>query len=675
MAQWWINYPWREIQTNLREIDMADICAEQVVADLQAFKATLLMINAAGIIASYPTELPFHFQSPYLTGDSLADIIDACHQANIRVVARTDFSKVRRPIYEMYPEWATISPAGEIIDYNGDIAVCLNGGYQQEYALQIIEECLNKLDFDGIFFNMGGYQTRDYSGNYYGPCQCENCRRGFDAMFGLPLPTKEDMDDPLFRKYVRFKQATLSAHHEKVYNFIHSRWPDVIIANHREFGEGFIRQESNTAIERPLPHWQYSGSDNTKWATSSYPRMISSNTTVDFIDFPYRHIAVSPHQQSLRLVQGLANGGALDYYLIGRLDNHEDRSGYAPVKEIFHYHAANEDSYMPRTSLANVALINGPQSNVAEFRGWFRFLTEHHFLFDTLIDDLTPSSPALELPWAKYQAIVLPDYQPVSDALAARLDDFVAAGGLLIASGRSGLRDETSELRTQPALKSLPIQQVQRIRTDTRSCYFKVEDKSGFPHLAETDLIYMDGPYVYADYVAGAEPRLKLIPPHSFGPPERCYYTQVTEHPGLVLHQHGAGRGIYLPWLPGALFQRQGYPNTSDFIGDLLAHVAGIVRIEGNLPPQVEVTHFTNAAGSHNNFDLVHLVNTSGHFGTSFFAPIPMQNLEVVVSYSQPPQSVRGLVGGNVIDHTWRDGRLTLRVPSLNLFEAIRIGA
>ena len=77
MAQWWNDYPWREIQTNLREIDMADICAEQVVADLQAFKATLLMINAAGIIASYPTDLPFHFQSPYLTGDSLADIIDA----------------------------------------------------------------------------------------------------------------------------------------------------------------------------------------------------------------------------------------------------------------------------------------------------------------------------------------------------------------------------------------------------------------------------------------------------------------------------------------------------------------------------------------------------------------------------------------------------------------------
>src|SRR5262245_48414869 len=112
MSDWWRTYPWREIQTNLREIDMIDIRADQVVADLRRFQATLLMINAAGIIASYPTELPYHFQSPYLSGDSLQQIITACHAAGIRVVARTDFSKVRYPIYEMHPEWAYRTASG-----------------------------------------------------------------------------------------------------------------------------------------------------------------------------------------------------------------------------------------------------------------------------------------------------------------------------------------------------------------------------------------------------------------------------------------------------------------------------------------------------------------------------------------------------------------------------------
>ena len=58
-----------------------------------------------------------------------------------------------------YPEWASLTATGEIIEYNGDVQVCLNGGYQQEYALRIIEELLTTHDFDGIFFNMGGYQT------------------------------------------------------------------------------------------------------------------------------------------------------------------------------------------------------------------------------------------------------------------------------------------------------------------------------------------------------------------------------------------------------------------------------------------------------------------------------------------------------------------------------------
>lgn len=665
MSEWWRTFPWREIQTNLREIDMIDIRADQVVADLQRFKATLLMINAAGIIASYPTELPFHFQSPYLSGDSLEQIIAACHEAGIRVVARTDFSKVRLPIYEQHPEWVYRTASGQIADYNGDVATCLNGDYQQHYALQIIAECLTKLPFDGIFFNMGGYQTRDYSGNYFGICHCENCQRRFDELFHLSLPTKEDMDDPIYRKYARFKRITQHAHKEKVYNFIRNGWPHVAIASHREFRQGFLRQESNTAIDRPLPHWQYNASDNTKWVTSSFPEMVSSNTTVDFIDFPYRHVAVSPHQQGLRLAQSLANGGALDYYLIGRLDNHEDRSGYAPVQELFHYHAANEDSYQELTSKATIAVLHGPLGNVNEFRGWFRFLAEHHFCFDIMMEEV-----GLELPLEKYRAIILPDFQGISDALAARLDAFVEAGGVLIASGRSSFRDEDWEPRNQPALRSLGIRQVHEVRTNTTSCYLKFKEKGDFPHMLESDLLYLDGPYIDADYEAGAEQKMNLIPPHWFGPPERCYYTEISDDPGYVVYPYGKGKTIYLPWLPGALFHRQGYPNTSDFVGDLMEHVAGIAPVRGNLSPMVEVTHFHNHMDA---FDLVHLVNTSGHFGVSFFAPVPMHDVEVSVVYPHSPKSVRGLVSGDKLAHQWADGWLTIQLPRLEKFEAIRI--
>ena len=48
---WWEGYPWRMIQTNFREPDMADLDARRYVRDVKDFGATVVMVNAAGIIA------------------------------------------------------------------------------------------------------------------------------------------------------------------------------------------------------------------------------------------------------------------------------------------------------------------------------------------------------------------------------------------------------------------------------------------------------------------------------------------------------------------------------------------------------------------------------------------------------------------------------------------------
>jgi hypothetical protein len=662
-SPWWDTRTWRLIQTNLREIDMLDIRAGQVVADLQAFKANVLMINAAGIIASYPTRLPFHFQSPYLKGDSLEDILAACHQAGIQVFARTDFSKIRRPIYEAHPEWATVTASSKVIDYNGDVQACINGDYQQKYMLLILEELLTTHDFDGIFFNMGGFQVSDYSGNYHGICHCHNCQRLFLEMYGLPLPEHEDRADPCYRKYILFKQRTISVHRARVVSFLHNLRPELCIAEPGELGQGFQRMESNTALDRPLPHWQYSASDNTKGSVTGFPAVVTSNTTVDFIDFPYRHVAVSPHQQALRLAQSLANGGALDYYLIGRLDNHQDRSGFEQIQKIFHYHAAHEADYHNLRSKASIGLFKANDSG--EYRGWFRILVENHFLFDVL-----GVNQALGVSWERYRTLIMPDIQAVGDDLAARIDDFVAAGGTLIGTGQSGFHDGEDESRTAPALHSLGIRRLAQVRTDMRSSYFKLEDKTLFPRFAHTDLVYLDGPYLYSEYEDDIQPYLKLIPPHPFGPPERCYYTQVTDHPAFTQHPFGLGKAIYIPWLPGTLFHRQGHTNTSDFLADLLQNSAGTRPVGGNILPMVEVTHQTKEDGS---CDLVHLVNASGHFGVSFYEPIPILNVALSLPYNRPPAEVRCLVSGERCEYEWVNHELVLHIPRLDLFEAVQI--
>ena len=321
------------------------------------------------------------------------------------------------------------------------------------------------------------------------------------------------------------------------------------------------------------------------------PRQKSSNATVDFIDFPYRHVAVSPHQQKLRLAQALANNGGLDYYLIGRLDNHEDRSGYAPIKEMFAFHAANEDSYCGLTSKANVGLINGPMANQEEFRGWFRFLLEGHYLFDTLME-----SAALDLSWDRYDAMVLPDFQPVSDALAQTLDDFVAAGGTLIASGRSGFCDEDFEPRALPALACLGMTSCELVREDMRSSYFKLEDKTGFPRFDDVDLLYLDGPYVYADYAETCERRLKLIPPHNFRAAGTLLLRAGHRRAGLAWCTPMArARPSISPGCPARSSTVRATPTRPSSSPICWRHVAGLQPVGGNLSPMVEVTRFAPA--------------------------------------------------------------------------------
>jgi hypothetical protein len=271
---------------------------------------------------------------------------------------------------------------------------------------------------------------------------------------------------------------------------------------------------------------------------------------------------------------------------------------------------------------------------------------------------------------ARYSALLLPDHQPISDGVAGSLDRFVDAGGTLVATGRTGFRTEELDPRDTPALASLGIERVRGVRESVRGAYLELDDRLGFPRLADTDLVFLDGAYVDAGYAVESRPRLRLIPPGPFGPPERCVLPEATGEPGLVTRAFGAGRVVYIPWSCGTLVERHGLANTSSFAADVLQHHAGLEPVGGNLSEMVEVTLFERDGGA---VHLLHLVNASGHRGVSCVEPVTMRDAEVTIPYAGEPTGVTGLVAGRAL--TWRawDGLLTVHIPELSLFEAIRI--
>ena len=103
------------------------------------------------------------------------DVLREAHARKIRVVGRFDFSKTRKEVFDAHPEWFFRQANGEPVIYNGLYSTCINGGYYRVQAMKILTEALEKYDVDGLFFNMFGNQSRDYSGQYVGLCHCDAC--------------------------------------------------------------------------------------------------------------------------------------------------------------------------------------------------------------------------------------------------------------------------------------------------------------------------------------------------------------------------------------------------------------------------------------------------------------------------------------------------------------------
>ena len=643
---WWTNYPWRMIQTNLREIDMAEIDAETYAQQLADYGATVVTLNAAGIIASYQTKLEFQTQSPYLTGSSLREIIEACHKRGIRVIARTDFSKLREDVFAQHPDWAYRDKDGNVVNYNGNIQTCPNGGYQQEKSLEILREVLTTHPFDGVFCNMSGFLVVDYSGVYHGPCHCENCKRLFREQYGLEIPQKDDPRDPNYKKYAAFKAGCIKAYRERLVRTIREISPELAIN-----GLDYIRTESATEIG--VPQWQYSASSNARKTAGPLRTRPADNASVDFMGFRYRDTSVSGPQLTLRQWQNLANAGSVSLYIMGHLGNHKDKTALAASKPAFEFHKKHEEIYAGLTSAAKVLLVNKPimARSDPENYGWVRALTESHIPFDEV--KLAELTPELLLRW---NVIILGDMKKLTPVQVSMFDSYVEQGGTLLATG------------VLPELKCLGIQEVRNCWKDRMSSVFELEEseESVFPRSAAAHFIAPGAVLAEVAFREETETFLHLIPEHPFGPPELCYYTEVSEISGIGVTPYGKGKGICIPWLVGSFYFNEGFDNTLHLMQDVLHDLCGIPEVAPNLHPSVEVVLCQKEDTL-----LVQLVNGSGVFANSYFEPIPMQNVTLRFPGLAGKQA-HTLNGGTVTVQD--DGTaLKLTLDRLEAYEAIVI--
>ena len=192
------------------------------------------------------------------------------------------------------------------------------------------------------------------------------------------------------------------------------------------------------------------------------------------------------------------------------------------------------------------------------------------------------------------------------------------------------------------------------------------EDKAAFPRCGEAPLIPIGPDLQLAEFEDGAEQYLRLIPEHPFGPPERCYYTEVTSHPGVTVHKYGAGRGMYIPWNIGSFYFEQGWQNTLNLMQDVLFSLCGTPELAPGLSPMVELT-----LAKKGGLLLVQLVNGTGCFANRWFPPVSMRDIRLELP-GLAGKAAQALNGGKVLCEN-NNGGLTVRLDELNEYEAIII--
>ncbi|MDE3198531.1 MAG: hypothetical protein KGN84_19440, partial [Acidobacteriota bacterium] len=377
---WWMTEPIRWVQTNLRETD-ASLDAGRLVAQLSDMKANVLLFGMGGIVSYYPAQAEFHYPSPYLPPgrDLFGDVLRKAHDRHIRVVGRFDFSKTQKRVFDAHPEWFFRQANGEPVVYNGLYSTCINGGYYREQAMRILAEALDRYAVDGLFFNMFGNQSRDYSGREVGLCHCAACQRKYRAMFHKDLPDKPDDD---YRQFMFISSREVA---KAIGDLIHAKRPHAGFFNYIQESTDGIMSESNTAVNRPLPLWPYSASDNVNRARNSEPGKMAINLNMQFVDMWWRFATVPAQEIALRMWQNVAHGGALTFEVNGTLDQ-EDRQALEAAKPIFRWVAAREQYYVGEESAARVLLLGaspktGRSYPVEPYRGVFRMLSEEHIPF------------------------------------------------------------------------------------------------------------------------------------------------------------------------------------------------------------------------------------------------------------------------------------------------------
>jgi putative glycosyl hydrolase-like family 6 (GHL6) protein len=645
--QWWMDEPVRLVLPLISE-KLSILDSDTLIQQLVDLNANVVLFPTGGIVAQYPTQVPFHYASAFLPPgrDLVGEVVQKAHSRGIRVMSRFEWTMIaHKEAYDAHPEWFQRQANGRPNIWNGCYFTCVNGGYIQEQVFKILGEVLDKYPIDGMFFNGSMMRSSDNNGNTYGPCTCDNCKRLFRAKYSRDIPAQADAQ---YREFIAEASRSVLA---RISEFVHSKRPGLNFMGGRgnaDIVDSFNSEIHSASVIGNSAYWLYAASQTVNSERNTFPDRMAFDNDAAFLDGYWRFAHRSAPDGEIRAYQNMANGAGPYLFINGDMDQN-DGNAVKGARPAFQFHKDHEELYVRQESAARVLLLEGEGAGGergggdASLRGFFRILSEQHIPF-ALSNDLS----WIDKDPNKYDLVISYRGAPVA------LDRYLRQGGRVLVAGA-----------TKPQLDLPAVVKLWK-REETQSAYWRVQDRALFPSLKDTDVVFF-----YSDYLE-LEPRgkaaLTMIPTSMVGPMEKVHVDwKDTTKPGLYLADYGKGKLTYIPWDLGDLYYRYSPVYHSAIVGDLVDHLLPKGRqLKTNAHPMVEMTLQQQRQQGRT---LVHFVNLSGCSQTAFHPAIPMSNIQVAVAGSF--SSARMVSVGRDLPIKKEGDYVTFTLPSLDTYDVV----
>ena len=514
-------------------------------------------LSAGGVVAFYPTKIPFHHRSAWMKQgtDPFGDLVAACRRLGMLVLARVDPHAVDQDARDAHPEWIAVGADGQPRRHWADPELwvtCGLGPYNFEQTTAIVREIAGLYDVQGIFANR-------WAGS--GPCYCESCRNNFRNASGLTLPGPR-ADDPARRPYLLWRRQRLLELWDVWDAAIRDRRPGARFIPNGPPGLESAGRAPFLAVDQQArrgltPPWAF-GRSAKQYRAVMGRKPVAGLFSVG-VEEPYRwkdSVQAGPEVRIWAL-DGIANGFRPWFTKFSGVLY--DRRWLKTVEDLYAWHHRHERYLRNEAPLARVGLVYSEQTrdfygrDEAEakvddhVKGMYQSLVEARVPFEMVHDALLDAEHV-----DRFKLLLLPNVAALSDGQCRRLADYVERGGSLLATFETSLYDETGAPRAELGLRDLfQVSFEGKIDRRMQNSYLALNHETRHPLLAGLE----DAPRVINTVQrVRVRPRapfpspVTLIPSYPDLPMEHVFpRVPPTDERQVYLRDLGRSRVVYFP--------------------------------------------------------------------------------------------------------------------------------